>query len=586
VLGGLVWDRLAPMKQVLAILGVLGLVSVAPSAAHACGGFFCSQQPVDQSGEQIVFSLEPGKVTAHIQIAYTGTASDFSWVVPVSTAPTKISVGTQTLFDVLNNSTSPVFRLDYMGNGGQCFAFPDALAGNGPPRASNDGVTVLAEGEVGPFNYVVLASTDAVELTTWLKDNGFVQPPAAQELIAHYLKLGMKFVAVKLKKDAMVGEIQPLVLEMAQTELCIPLVLTRIAAVDDMPVLAYVFGSARAFPKNWFHVEPDLSKVNWLNGGSNYRAVATEAIDDAAGHGFITEFAGATNSLSLKESLYSPNRYKLDVLLSISDPVNFLQALLAQGFPRGAAMQALLRKHIPMPAAVVARGVMERDFYNNLAMYRSDLVLANFKFDPAAFVADLQTRIIDPLILAQSMIDKQPYLTRLLSTVSPAEMSRDPLFHLNPEMPPVSNIHVAKFYGQCGTNGMITEAKVELPDGEILKLPDGVRLFGGDTVWPFATRIPAAKRISLVGAMGPPVYLAKSQTSAIDMMLNSEDPTSVRGRVIVVPGTDKTSMPENAETNLDSSGGLCAVGGSGGNGLVTFLALVGLVLRLRKRRQS
>jgi len=564
----------------------MGFVSVAPSAARACGGFFCSQQPVDQSGEQIVFSLEPGKVTAHIQIAYTGTASDFSWVVPVSTAPTKISVGSQALFSVLNNTTSPVFRLDFMGNGGQCFAFPEFAAGNGPPRAANDGVTVLAEGEVGPFNYVVLESTDAVQLTTWLKDNGFVQPPEATELIAHYLKLKMKFVAVKLKKDAMVGEIQPLVLEMAQTELCIPLVLTRIAAVKDMPVLAYVFGSARAFPKNWFHVEPDLSKVNWLNGGSNYRAVATEAIDDAAGHGFITEFAGATTSLSLKEALYSPNRFKLDALRATSDPVDFLQALLSQGFPRDAAMQALLRKHIPMPATLVAKGIMERDFYNNLEMYRADLVAAGFKFDPTAFVADLQTRIIDPLILAQSMIDKQPYLTRLLSTVSPAEMSRDPLFHLNPEMPPVSNIHTAKFYGQCGNDGTITEAKVELPDGEVLNLPGSVRLYGGDYVWPYAKRIPAAKRISLVGASGPPVYLAKSQTAAIDMMLNNEDPTSVRGKVIVVPGTDKNSVPESAETNLDSSGGLCAVGGSGGNGLVVFLAFVGLVLRLRKRRQN
>ena len=52
----------------------LGLAGLAlPSPAAACGGFFCSNQPIDQSGENIVFSIEEdGSIEAHVQILYQG----------------------------------------------------------------------------------------------------------------------------------------------------------------------------------------------------------------------------------------------------------------------------------------------------------------------------------------------------------------------------------------------------------------------------------------------------------------------------------------------------------------------------------
>ena len=64
--------------------------------AQACGGLFCGGPPPDpfapppvaQSGENIVFAVDKdpttgqGTVTAYIQILYSGTASDFSWVLP------------------------------------------------------------------------------------------------------------------------------------------------------------------------------------------------------------------------------------------------------------------------------------------------------------------------------------------------------------------------------------------------------------------------------------------------------------------------------------------------------------------------
>jgi len=78
-------------------VGLLAAVGAAPRQAQACGGFFCSQVPIDQSGEQIIFSVSQSHITAHVQISFQGQAKDFAWVVPVQTVPT-LSVGSQAVF--------------------------------------------------------------------------------------------------------------------------------------------------------------------------------------------------------------------------------------------------------------------------------------------------------------------------------------------------------------------------------------------------------------------------------------------------------------------------------------------------------
>ncbi|MFT7647221.1 MAG: hypothetical protein ACI8Y4_001962 [Candidatus Poriferisodalaceae bacterium] len=58
----------------------------APMAA-ACGGFFCQNNRVDQVGERIVFTInDDGTVTSLIEIQQTGSAEDFSWVLPIPKA--------------------------------------------------------------------------------------------------------------------------------------------------------------------------------------------------------------------------------------------------------------------------------------------------------------------------------------------------------------------------------------------------------------------------------------------------------------------------------------------------------------------
>jgi len=565
-------------------------------SAQACGGFFCSQIPVDQTGEQIVFAVGEDTVSATIQIAYQGEAEDFAWVIPVNTAP-QIEVAPQDLFTQLRWRTDPQFRLNRTSSGGTCheYAYPpmafDSAAGGG------NGVEVVDQSDVGPYNTVTLDSNDSQALFTWLNENGFDQPPESLPLIDHYVKNDMFFVALKLKKGASTGEIQPVKLTFQEENPCVPLILTQIAASNDMPVRIWVLGQHRAVPLNWFHVELNLKKINWFAdiyggfggfggpfGGSmgvdnNYDAVLTQAVNEAAGHAFHTEFAGPTADMGLENALYDPNRFDLGTLQTLTDPAAFVSEALSQGFPRDATMQALLRKHIPMPQALIDQGLEERDFYNNLEGYAEYFPAMNF--DPVAFAMDLDERIIQPMEDAQNMVLEHPYLTRLYSTVSPDEMTRDPLFGFNPDLPDVSNIHEADAEYICApADGTQTDKVIiTLANGDQFEVEGPFDDMGQPVELPDFPTEPAASKIELLGTSGEGKIVLPGNAASVDQQLDVENPENVLGGLVT---------PEITPPMTGGGDGTSGVSGcnSGGNGesLPVFALLAILALALVRRR--
>ena len=207
-----------------------------------------------------------------------------------------------------------------------------------------------------------------------------------------------------------------------------------------------------------------------------------------------------------------------------------MQLVLSLGLPRGdAVLLALLRKYIPMPESLRAAGINENQFYSNISQFQSALGMT--PVDGAAFTAELEMRIITPLREAQAMIDGQPYLTRLYATVSPDEMTRDPLFHFNAELPPVSNVHMAKAVGGVCSGGSLTAMILELEDGSRIAL-DGAPTtrpypFEGRPVEAAGTG-PAAARIQLVGTRGSPTSYGIQQAFTVDQALDRDHPDLVR----------------------------------------------------------
>ncbi len=136
----------------VAALAAMGSSLTPTATAEACGGFFCGQQPVDQTAERVVFAVDRENNTTDmiVQISYQGAASNFAWVVPLGSVPLEGSLDTfpQAALQALDANSSP----QVFGGGGWCF---DAAAG--APTDDGDGEVVGHFGRVGPERVQILA---------------------------------------------------------------------------------------------------------------------------------------------------------------------------------------------------------------------------------------------------------------------------------------------------------------------------------------------------------------------------------------------------------------------------------------------
>jgi hypothetical protein len=434
----------------------------------ACGGFFCQNVPIDQSGEEILFGVNPdtGRVQATIRIFYQGDAKDFAWVLPMPNVP-EISTSSDLVFQRLRAASNPSFQVEWK-EGAECANWfispPQADAGTGGgAEDGGGGVQVLDSGQVGPYDFAVVQSDDAQALINWLNENDFDQPAASTPLIENYVAQKMVFVALKLQQDKGSGDITPVVLDFAEEAPCVPIVLTQIAAQPNMPVTVWVASTARVVPNNWFEVEPNWKKLDWLGGGSNYNQLVTDAVNEAAGRAFVTEYAGSTSLLT--NAFLSPGQYDLQKLANVAGPVEFVLEVQAQFSQGSATLLAILREFVPMPQSAIDDGVSESAFYSWPTEYQA--YYDQIEFDALAATDAVDERIVTPLQSAQDMVDGYPYLTRLFTTLSPDEMTRDPIFKLNSEIGDVSNVHVAKGTAVCDpNNNTIVDIEIELPGGE------------------------------------------------------------------------------------------------------------------------
>ncbi|MCB9665141.1 MAG: DUF2330 domain-containing protein [Alphaproteobacteria bacterium] len=579
------------------VIGALALGAAAlalPDQAAACGGFFCSSVPMDQSKERIVFAIdeEAGKVDVHVQIFFQGEARAFAWVVPVPGVP-EVGLSTDQLFQTLDWQTRPYFNLDWKEKGscvydGGIFYGPEAAlddadsgAGGGPP---SDGVTVEAEGQTGPYDWKVVSATSKQALLDWLADpdgnpstaDAYQVPPTFDGAVGPYVDGGSRFVAFRLTADADAGDITPVRLRYDGDKALIPLVLTSIAAVPDMRLQPFVFASKRAVPENYLHVRINEAKINWLTNGSNYEDVISQAADEAGGQAFATDFHGPT--APLRGQLYRPGQFDLDAIRDLTDVTDLVTTLLVQGFPRTAQMQNLLRDHLPLPEAAVKAGIDERSFYNCLDCYAQYLQGVDFDFD--AFADDLDELVIQPIVEAEALYHDHDVLTRMTSSMDPREMTLDPRFVLNPDMTaPVSNQHRATLVIDCGDGGKWSESPrwIELEDGTVLQVPDDQWFWdnGGYEAWPAGDDQPAALVIEKTAARGQPEPF-QDRTEEVDALVEAYNAwvTSLGGD----KGTDPLGDDDAA---LRACGG-CASGGLG-SGAPAGLLLVGL-LGLRRRR--
>ncbi len=508
------------------------LVARAPRA-EACGCFTPPDPsvPIVQAGERIAFAMEQGKVIAHIQIQYSGAAEEFGWLLPLPTLPDPLQLGTDELFAQLISTTQPKYipRPEYVGN---CPFDPNRNGGFGPASDSDSGgedpapedTPLVLMDSVGPYDYAVLRADSKQPMLDWLAENRFFVPAGTDTVVDPYIRPNAYFLALKLRKGQETGDLQPVVVKYQSDLPMIPIVLTSVAADPNMGVMVWVLGQDRAIPRNYNHTVINDAKIDWLNFGANYVEVITEAVDDAeGGRAFVTEYAG-TSSIMV-DLLDYPGRFgSLTELRALTDAIAYVQYLSSYGygvlntqtftlqFP--SQLLSLLQRDLPVPAALLAQGVTPNDYYTNigwwLGWYRDEnpelFTDLDTTFDPVVLTDEIELRLVLPTLEAGQLFRAHSYMTRMFTTLSPEEMTRDPVFSFNPDLPEFSNLHEATITYYCGPFTAQEQGKVAArlvtEDGWRLDMPHGTDAANWDEV-----AMPASRYTQILREEGDPIIV-------------------------------------------------------------------------------
>jgi hypothetical protein len=471
------WGRRWLGAAVCVAPAVLGYAS----PAEACGGFWCSQSaPVDQTGERIIFSRNAdGTVSCVVQIDYTGPSQKFAWLLPVAGTP-KISVSSNIAMDRLSQATRPQYILERHVEGTCNARSPDPFryssggAANGGPVFGADAasapppVQVLDQGSVGPYDYVTISvdptlASPADAAVKWLTEQGYDVVGVTADVLGPYLADGLNLIAFRLTKGVDTGSIRPVVITSAGDRPFIPIRPTAVAAQNDMGVLVWVLADHQAVPENYRSLVLNEALINWFNSGANYAQVVTAAANEAGGQGFVTELAQSTSSFH--ETVFSNSDSTGFAQLegqTYADPIDLIFA--ANSYYRGwDGWRESIAAAVTLPP-----GTTLDDFGRNPDAYRGMLGVT---VNASVFLDHLRTDVVEPVRKTQELINSLPYVTRLYSTMSPDEMTLDPVFTFNADLAPVSNVHKADLYIECRPDLYEYQApwRIVLPRGGMLQ---------------------------------------------------------------------------------------------------------------------
>ncbi|HLT40644.1 MAG TPA: DUF2330 domain-containing protein, partial [Enhygromyxa sp.] len=420
---------------------------------------------------------------------------------------------------------------------------------------------------VGAFEISVLDGGTVEGVMQWLADNGYQQDPAAEPILAEYLEEEFLFVALKLGVEAGVEDVHPIVIRYEGVEPCVPIRLTRIAAAEDMDIRVFFLGDARVVPTNYRHVLVNPLKLDWLNNASNYKEVISMAVDaqEADGNAFVTEYAGPSNVIPTWQ--IHQQQWNATVFESFADsPVGVIEELENQGLLlcdtewdvnctfNHPLLEGIISDFIPVPD-----GVDANLFYDCLSCYQDQIDLA--AWDALLFAMQLEQRMFRPAQRAVDLINQNPYLTRMYTTISPAEMNADPMFKVNTTLPDVQATQFATQINHCDGS-----ATVRLPDGREVLFPDSTNM-----VWPdFGDEMPWEEDVEQENmADNAPLVNLVDNTEEIDKLLAGHNTRTKAQIAGMGTGGCTCSIDEQ-----DTRGGVAL-------GLAT-LALLGLVRRRRR----
>jgi hypothetical protein len=325
-----------------------------------------------------------------------------------------------------------------------------------------------------------------------------------------------------------------------------------------MPMTVYLFGEGRGVPLNYLHVQLNPLAIDFWSGGSNRDLVVSGAADEAGGQAFATDFAGDGSLVG--DLVYGWYDFRPETLRGLG-AADFVAGLAEAGFIGSAEVLAVLQEFGPCPASID-----ETDFYNQPWSYDADYAAIDFDVDAA--VDALIEREVQPREHAADLASgADTWLTRLRSSVSPEEMTTDPFFGFNVDLPEVDRSNVLRLKKMCDdTYGTDPDDVPQLLDYGVLE--------------PFLIPSENVLRDKGISAFDYVESLVKGNALIIEQMYSTGPPEVVGEIVQVLP--DESGIVPNDEARGGQAGGC----GCSNSALPTGAVLwaMGLLAVSRRRR--
>ncbi len=309
--------------------------------ASACGGCFHppTQTVTDITDERMLLSVSSIQSTLYDQIEYSGSPTNFAWVLPIHGTVT-VGLSADVLFDSIDaltatqinpppqNCPSPNCAFGATGNAG---AFSGSSSSGGGGMAAPV-VTVLAQENVGPYSTVQLHSSDSSALDNWLTQNGYNIPAAVQPILDAYVSEGFDFLAMKLLPNQGVQSMRPVRVTTSGASLSLPLRMASVGTGAVTGITIWVVADGRYEPQNFpfFHIDDSQLVWDWSSNISNYTTLRVQDEANLKNAGWEIESSIAVNEQLITNVIMSGGQYYGNGL-SASAPIDATQDYLPVG---------------------------------------------------------------------------------------------------------------------------------------------------------------------------------------------------------------------------------------------------------------
>jgi hypothetical protein len=296
------------MKKVLApllALAAMGTATLVSDDARACGGCF---HPVTEStvvtGHRMAVSISKTQAVLWDQIQYAGDPAEFSWVLPIKKGA-YVEVATDAFFDVLETGTATTVEAPpegcIQGGGDDGFdcgtslraADEAASFGTGGGPNMQNGVQVVHQGTVGPYETVTLSAENPNALAEWLEDNGYVLPDEVKPIVDAYVEEEFDFIALKLQPDSGVSAMKPVRVITPGSSYTLPLRMVAAGVGESVDIVLHVLGEGRYEAASFENatVTPELVTWDFEVDRSDYAEQRLGILGGNGGRTWLTSYA-------------------------------------------------------------------------------------------------------------------------------------------------------------------------------------------------------------------------------------------------------------------------------------------------------